>query len=63
MPKKASSLALTLEERAELERLVCRRRTAQDLALRAGIVPRCAEGATNWTVVGEAGVRAHTVGK
>ena len=34
------------EERAELEKLVRRRQTAQDLALRARIVLRCAEGAT-----------------
>src|SRR5687767_1180120 len=64
MPKgKATPLALTPEERAELERLVRRRKTAQDLALRARIVLRCADGATNQRVAGEAGVCAHTVGK
>jgi transposase len=64
MPKgKATPLALTAEERAELEKLVRRRKTAQDLALRARIVLRCAEGATNQRVAGEAGVCAHTVGK
>jgi transposase len=64
MPKgKATPLALTAAERAGLERLVRRRKTAQDLALRARIVLRCAEGATNQAVAGEAGVCAHTVGK
>src|SRR5918992_1309221 len=64
MPKgKATPLALTVEELAELEKLVRRRKTAQDLALRARIVLRCAEGATNQGVAGEAGVCAHTVGK
>src|SRR5918993_883189 len=64
MPKgKATPLTLAAEERGELERLVRRRKTAQDLALRARIVLRCAEGATNQAVAGEAGVCAHTVGK
>ena len=64
MPKgKATPLALTPEERGELERLVRRRKTAQDLALRAKVVLRCAEGATNQAVAREAGVCAHTVGK
>jgi transposase len=64
MPKgKATPLVLTATERAELERLVRRRKTAQDLALRARIVLRCAGGATNQAVAGEVGVCAHTVGK
>jgi transposase len=64
MPKgKATPLALTAEEQSELEKLVRRRKTAQDLALRARIVPRCAAGATNQAVAREAGVCAHTVGK
>src|SRR3712207_5414931 len=64
MPKgKATPLALTPEERAELEKLVRRRKTAQDLALRAKVVLRCAEGATNRAVAREARVCAHTVGK
>jgi transposase len=64
MPKgKATPLALAAEERAELERLVRRRKTAQDLALRAKVVLRCAEGATNQAVAREAEVCAHTVGK
>jgi transposase len=60
---KATPLALTAAERAGLEGLVRRRKTAQDLALRARIVLRCAEGATNQAVAGEVGVCAHTVGK
>ena len=64
MPKgKATPLTLAAEERGELERLVRRRKTAQDLALRAKVVLRCAEGATNQAVAREAGVCAHTVGK
>jgi transposase len=65
MPKgKATPLALAADERGELEKLVRRRKTAQDLAVRARIVLRCcAEGATNQAVAREAGVCAHTVGK
>jgi transposase len=64
MPKgKATPLALAAEERGELEKLVRRRKTAQDLALRARVVLRCAGGATNQAVAREAGVCAHTVGK
>jgi transposase len=64
VPKgKATSLALAAEERAGSESLVRRRKTAQDLALRARIVLRCAEGLTNQAVGREVGVCAHTVGK
>src|SRR5215208_658087 len=64
MPKgKATPLALTGAERTELEGLVRRRKTAQDLALRARIVLRCAEGATNQATAHEVGVCGHTVGK
>src|SRR5919107_1326158 len=64
MPKgKATPLVLTAAERAELEGLVRRRKTAQDLAARARIVLRCAGGATNQAVAGEVGACAHTVGK
>src|SRR3712207_3830991 len=64
MPKgKATPLALTPEEPAELVELVRRRKTAQDSALRARIVLRCADGVTNQGVAGEARVCAHTVGK
>src|SRR5918998_316338 len=60
---RATPIELSERERAELERLARRRKTAQDLALRARIVLRCAEGATNQAVAREAGVCAHTVGK
>jgi transposase len=64
VPKgKATPLALAEQERVELERLARRRKTAQDLALRARIVLRCAEGATNQAVAREARVCAHTVGE
>jgi transposase len=64
MPKgKATPLALAAEERTELEGLARRRKTAQDLALRAKLVLRCAAGLTNQAVAGEVGVCAHTVGK
>jgi transposase len=64
MPKgKATPLAPTAEERAELEKLVRRRKTAQDLALRARIVLYGAKGLTNQTVAREVGACAHTVGK
>src|SRR5918998_1105492 len=64
MPKgKATPLALAAEERSELEKLVRRRKTAQDLALRARIALRCAAGATNQAVAREVGVCAHTIGK
>jgi transposase-like protein len=64
MPKgKATPLALAAEERTELEGLVRRRKTAQDLALRAKLVLRCAAGLTSQAVAGEVGVCAHTVGK
>jgi transposase len=59
----ATPIELSGPERAELEALVRRRKTAQDLALRARIVLRCAEGATNQSVAGEVGACAHTVGK
>jgi transposase len=59
---KAAPLALTAAERAALEGLVRRRKTAQDLALRARIVLRCAAGLTNQAVAAEVGACAHTVG-
>jgi transposase len=60
---RATSIELSERERDELEGLVRRRKTAQDLALRARIVLRCAEGATNQAVAAEVGACAHTVGK
>ncbi|MFT4127948.1 MAG: IS630 family transposase, partial [Gordonia sp. (in: high G+C Gram-positive bacteria)] len=40
-------LALSYEERDQLERWVRRRKSAQDLALRSRIVLECATGASN----------------
>jgi transposase-like protein len=60
---RATPIELSERERAELEALVRRRKTAQDLALRARIILRCAEGATNQAVAREVGASAHTVGK
>ena len=51
------------EDRAGLDKLVRWRKTAQDFALRARVVLRCAEGATNRAVAREARACAHTVGK
>jgi len=64
VPKgKATPVALAPAERAELEKRVRRRKTAQDLALRARIVLRCAAGVTNQIAARDVGVCAHTVGK
>jgi transposase len=60
---RATPIELSERERAGLEGLVRRRKTAQALALRAGVVLRCAEGATNQAVAREVGACAHTVGK
>jgi transposase len=56
-------LELTPEERASLERLVRRGKTAQRLAFRARIVLRCAEGLANMAVAQELGTSNQTVGK
>ena len=66
MPKgKATPIVLGGPERAELEGGPgpSAQDAVQDLALRARIVLRCAEGATNQAVAAEAGTCAHTVGK
>ena len=64
MPRgRATPITLSEGERAELTALVRRRRTAQDLALRARIVLRCADGLTNQAVAKELDASAHTVGK
>ena len=60
---RATPIELSERERAELEGSVRRRKTAQALALRARVVLRCAEGATNQAVAREVGACAHTVGK
>ena len=57
-------LALSEEERAALERLTARRKSAQSVALRARIVLACAEpGVTNLAVAARVGVTPATVGK
>jgi transposase len=61
--RKAPRIVLTAEERAELEALSSRRKTAQALALRARIVLACARGAQSKDVAVELGVSANTVGK
>ena len=55
-------LALSPEERAELERLVRRVRTNRRLAFRAGIVLACAGGATNTDVAARCRTSMQTVG-
>lgn len=58
-----AELVLTAREREELTRLAQRRKSAQDLALRARIVLACSTGAGNQAVAGRLGVTARTVGK
>jgi len=58
-----SKLELTLDEKAELERLTRRSRTSQAIALRARIVLACAEGVANGKVAMQLGITAYTVGK
>lgn len=58
-----AELVLSDEERAELERLVRRPKTAQRLAFRAKIVLLAAEGKQNIEVAKELSTRAATVGK
>ena len=54
---------LTAAERETLERLVRRRKTAQQLALRCRILLRCAEGLANREVAKQLGVHEATVCK
>ena len=56
-------LELTPDERASLERLVRRGKTAQRLAFRVRIVLRCAEGLANTAVAKKLGTSNQTVGK
>lgn len=60
---KLAPIELSDEERAELQRWVRRRKTAQDLALRARIVLACAAGVSNAQVCRDLGVSAPTVTK
>ena len=54
---------LSDDERAELQSLTTRRKTAQALALRARIVLTCAEGGQNKEVAAKLGLERGTVGK
>lgn len=58
-----AELILSAAERAELEALTRRRKSAQALALRARIVLACAAGATNLEVAARLGVTKQMVGK
>ena len=59
--RRPQPLTLTDDERAELQRLARRHTTAQNLAMRARIVLRCAEGASNRAVAEALGVHEDTV--
>jgi transposase len=61
--RKPSSLDLSEAERAELEGLARRRRTSQALAMRARIILRAADGASNTAIADGLGITKHTVGK
>ena len=61
--RKAPRIALGPAERAELEALASRRKTAQALAMRARIVLACAEGRQSKDVAVALQVTAGTVGK
>ena len=61
--RSAAPVHLTDEERSELLVLTRRRKTAQQIALRARIVLACAEGAQNKDVAAKLGVSQQTVCK
>ena len=61
MPRRATPICLTEDERRELERRVRARTSRQQDALRARIVLRAADGATNSAIAAETGVVRHTV--
>jgi transposase len=63
MGKPAVAIELTAAERAELEGLASRRRTAQGLARRARIVLAAAEGLENQMIARTLGADENTVGK
>jgi transposase len=63
MTKAAVAIELTAVERAELEGLAGRRRTAQGLAKRARIVLAAADGTENKNIARTVGADANTVGK
>ena len=61
MPRRATPIDLTDAERTELERRVRARTGRQQDALRARIVLRAADGATNCAIAADLGVARHTV--
>src|SRR5687768_9245343 len=61
--RRPATLALNGAERGELEGLARRRRTSQALAMRARIILRAADGASNTAIADGLGVAKHTVGK
>ena len=61
--RKAPQIVLSAVERAELEALASRRKTAQALAMRARIVLACAHGTQSKDVAADLGVTSGTVGK
>jgi transposase len=58
-----AELILSDEERAELQRIARRAKSAQALALRARIVLACADGLTNKDAAARVGVEPHTVSR
>lgn len=56
-------MILSDEERAELQRIARRAKSAQALALRARIVLACADGLTNKDAAAKVGVEPHTVSR
>lgn len=61
MGRHATPITLTAEGRAELERRVRARTSAQQVVLRAQIVLRAADGAQNQVIAAELGIVRHTV--
>ncbi|WP_439397031.1 IS630 family transposase [Bradyrhizobium sp. PMVTL-01] len=61
--QRLAPLVLSDDERAELQSLTMRRKTAQGLALRARIVMACAEGGQNKKVAAKLDLERGTVGK
>ncbi|HEY8180063.1 MAG TPA: helix-turn-helix domain-containing protein [Candidatus Limnocylindria bacterium] len=61
MPRRATPIELTPAERTDLERRVRARTSRQQDVLRARIVLRAADGATNLAIAAEVGVARHTV--
>ena len=61
MPRRATPITLTEDDRHELERRVRARTSRQQDALRARIILRAADGATNSAIAAEVGVARHTV--